>query len=281
MKAHRGQPIAKADCTSCHDPHDSKVPKLQRAYLHEPFADKSCDTCHQPAKDGKVVLTRDGRALCTTCHDDDAKKIDAAKVPHPGAQGDCTQCHNPHAGKYPRFVRTSPVAVCESCHPDEEQTHETKKALHQPAYQQGCSVCHAPHGGDNEHLLRAADTNGLCLTCHGPAATDAKVADNGDITIFGGAVNLPGTYLNKVYRLRLDDKGLGHPGPRHPVGGVLDPSDPQKVKMIGCLSCHTPHGGGDALLVTGLDTSGSLCSKCHKAQGESVPQKPANKNNDR
>ena len=262
VKAHQGQPIAGADCTGCHDPHDSKVPKLLRKYLHQPFADKSCDTCHQPAKDGKVVLTSDGRALCAMCHDEQVKNIDNAKFAHAGAQGDCIQCHNPHGGKYPRFVRPNPVAVCESCHPNEQEIHETKRVLHNPAYQQACSVCHAPHGGEREHLLRA-ESNDLCLTCHGPNASGAKVAGSDDVTIFNGTVELPGNYLSDVFRLRLNSRGVGHPDDKHPVSGVLDPSDPQKAKMITCLSCHTPHGGAHALLITGVDTSGSLCQKCH------------------
>jgi predicted CXXCH cytochrome family protein len=265
VAAHQGQPIAGADCTRCHDPHDSKSPKLLRAYLHPPFADKSCDTCHQAAKDGKVVLTQsDVRTLCVTCHDDEAKRIDAAKVAHPGAQGDCTQCHNPHAGKYPKFVQPSPVAACESCHADVAEIHKTKKVLHPPVFQQGCSVCHEPHGGGREHLLRA-DTNQLCLACHGPNAKSAKAAGSNEVTIFNGTVRLPENYLNQVFLLRLDDKGFGHPDDKHPVGGVLDASDPQKVKLITCLSCHTPHGGGKGLLVTGMDTNASLCARCHKA----------------
>lgn len=263
VAAHKDQPFAGAVCTRCHDPHDSKSPKLLLKYLHPPFGDRSCEVCHQAAKDGKVVLTQsDSRALCVSCHDEQAKKIETAKVAHPGAQGDCTQCHNPHAGKYPRFVQPNPVSVCESCHSEQAEIHKTKKVLHQPAYQQGCSVCHAPHGGDREHLLRAA-ANDLCLACHDPNAKAAKVPDSSEVTIFDGGVRLPENYLKQVLLLRLDDKGLGHPQEKHPVGGVLDPSDPQKTRTITCLSCHTPHGGGKALLVTGEETSGSLCSRCH------------------
>ena len=261
--AHQGQPFAGATCTSCHDPHDSKSPKLLQKYLHPPFAEKSCDTCHQAAKDGKVVLTQaSAKEICVTCHSDKAEQIEKAKVQHPGAAGDCTDCHNPHAGKYPRFVRPNPAAACEACHTDEAEIHKTQKVLHPPAFKQGCSVCHMPHGGDREHLLRA-ETNNLCLTCHGPNAKGEKVADSTDISIFDGAVRLPENYLSQVFVLRLDDKGLGHPQERHPVGGVLDPTDPQKLKMITCLSCHTPHGGGQHLLVPATDKSGSLCAQCH------------------
>jgi predicted CXXCH cytochrome family protein len=263
VEVHKGQPIAGSKCTGCHDPHDSKSPKLAQKYLHSPFEGSSCDACHQPAKDGKVILTgASAKEVCLTCHSDKGEQIEKAKVQHPGAAGDCTDCHSPHAGRYPRFVRPGPVSTCESCHPDQKDIHQTKEVLHQPVYRQACSVCHEPHGGDREHLLRA-DGNSLCLTCHGPKATGAKVADSKDISIFGGAVLLPEGYLDHVFQLQLDTLGLGHPQARHPVGGVLDPSDPKKVRMITCGRCHTPHGGGEKLLVTGADTSASLCAQCH------------------
>ena len=264
IAAHQGQPFAGATCTSCHDAHDSKSAKLLQKYLHPPFADKSCDMCHQAAKDGKVVLTQaSAKEICVTCHSDKAEQIEKAKVQHPGAAGECTDCHNPHAGRYPRFLQPSPVAACESCHSEEAEIHKTQKVLHQPAFQQGCSVCHTPHGGDREHLLRSGETNPLCLTCHGPNAKGAKVADSSDITIFDGAVRLPENYLDQVFQLRLDPRGLGHPQEGHPVGGVLDPTDPQKTRMMTCLTCHTPHGGGVHLLAPVKDKSESLCVECH------------------
>ena len=158
------------------------------------------------------------------------------------------------------------------------QIHKTQKVLHQPATRgQGFSVCHTPHGGEREHLLRAADTNNLCLTCHGPNAKGAKVADSSDISIFDGNVRLPENYLSQVFVLRLDDKGLGHPQERHPVGGVLDPTDPQKLRMMTCLTCHTPHGGGKNLLVPATDKSGSLCAQCHANLKPKFTPKPVPK----
>jgi len=263
VKAHQGQPFEKATCTNCHNPHDSALPKLMQKHVHPPFADKSCDTCHQPPKDGKVVLTQtDSRALCAMCHDEQVKKIDSAKVPHPGAQGECVACHSPHASRAPRLLQPDPVTVCESCHSTQAEIHQTQKVLHNPAYKQACSICHVPHGNDREHLLRT-EVNQLCLTCHGPNARGTKVPDSNDVTIFDGAVRLPESYLDQITVLRLDDRGRGHPQQGHPVGGVLDPSDPQKTKSITCVRCHNPHGGDKALLATGKDGSESLCSQCH------------------
>jgi predicted CXXCH cytochrome family protein len=278
VKAHQSQPFEKVACTNCHNPHDSVLPKLMQKYVHPPFADRSCDTCHVPAKDGKVVLTQsDSRALCAMCHDEQVKQIDTAKVAHPGAQGECIACHSPHASRSPRLLKPDPVAVCLTCHSDLAEMQQTQKVLHDPAFKQACSVCHVAHGNDREHLLRA-DVNQLCLTCHGPNAKGTPVPDSTDVTIFNGAVRLPGDYFKKVSLLPLDAQGRGHPQQGHPVGGVLDPSDPQKTKTITCVRCHSPHGGSKAMLVTGQEGSESLCSQCHANLRRTivpVPQAPA------
>jgi len=264
QKAHQGQPFAGANCLQCHDPHQSAAPKLMAQFLHPPFADKSCDTCHSPAKDGKVVLTNtDTKALCTTCHSDQAEKIDKAKVPHPGAQGECLACHNPHAGNSPGFLQPDPVAACLTCHSD--QADQMKKAhLHQPAFQQGCATCHEPHGGDNEHLLRAASPNKLCLECHGPDPNPQKLEKEHLVAIYDGKVKLPEDYFRKVTALPIK-YGLGHPVDRHPVGDVMDPSDLKKVlKPLNCLSCHQPHSSANAnLIVKDQVNNMAFCITCH------------------
>jgi len=145
QKAHQNQPFEKANCVSCHDPHQSAAPKLMAKFTHPPFADKQCDVCHAPAKDGKVVLTQsDAKALCVTCHDDKAKLIESAKVQHPGAAGDCTDCHSPHASRQPGLPKTNAVAICLSCHSDIADLAK-KPYHHQPAFAQGCATCHQPH----------------------------------------------------------------------------------------------------------------------------------------
>jgi predicted CXXCH cytochrome family protein len=277
QKAHNGQPFGAANCLQCHNPHQSAKPKLMQAFLHNPFENKMCDTCHQPAKDGKVVLTNsDTKALCVTCHDEQAKKIDTAKVQHPGAQGDCVTCHNPHAGKSPGFLQPDPVQACLACHSD--QAEQMKKAhLHQPAFVQGCATCHEPHGGDNEHLLRAASINRLCLECHGPDANPQKLESEHLVTIFDGKVKLPEDYFRKVILLPIQ-YGHGHPVDRHPVNDIMDPKDQTKVlKAINCLTCHQPHSGAKAgMLVKDQENNMAFCMTCHadlnSGGGPAVPK---------
>ena len=257
QKAHQNQPFGAANCLQCHDPHQSAAPKLMAKFTHSPFADKSCDMCHAPAKDGKVVLTQaNAKDLCLTCHSDKAEQIDKAKVQHPGATGDCIDCHNPHASAQPGLPKTDAVSICTGCHSD--QAEQGKKAhVHQPAFEQGCAVCHEPHGGENQHLLRAAAPNSLCLECHGPDTKPEPVKDSHVVTIFGGKVRLPDNYFGKVVRLQVK-YGLGHPVDRHPVSDWGD-------KQITCLTCHQPHSSAKPdLLVKDQANSVEFCRTCHQ-----------------
>ena len=267
IKAHQGQPFATANCVQCHDPHQSAQAKLMQKFTHPPFADKTCEVCHQPAKDGKVVLTQsDSKALCVTCHSEQAEKIEKAKVQHPGAQGDCVACHNPHAGKTPGFIQPDPVNACLACH--SEQADQFKKAhLHQPAFGQSCAICHEPHGSDNAHLLRAKDTNTLCLECHGSESQPQKLESEHMITIFNGQVKLPDDYFVKNKAVVLPLKyGLGHPMAGHPVSNLMDPANPGKVKtQLSCLTCHQPHSSAQSmLLVKDQANNMEFCDTCHK-----------------
>jgi predicted CXXCH cytochrome family protein len=267
QKAHQNQPFAQANCVNCHDPHESAAPKLMAKFTHPPFADKKCEVCHAPAKDGKVVLTQpDAKALCVTCHDDKAKLIDTAKVPHPGAAGDCTDCHSPHASRQPGLPKTNAVDICLGCHSDIADAGK-KPYHHQPAFKQGCATCHQPHGGENDHLLRAATTNSLCLECHGPDREPKKLDAEHLVAIFNGTVKLPEDYFakNKVVALPLK-YGMGHPVAGHPVSDLKDPKDPTKViTPINCLTCHQPHSSAQPdLLVKDQANNMAFCSTCHK-----------------
>ena len=265
QKAHQNQPFGTANCLQCHDPHQSSSPKLMAKFTHPPFADRSCDTCHAAAKDGKVVLTQPKvNDLCVTCHDDKAKLIESAKVQHPGAAGDCTDCHNPHASAYPNLPKTDPVNICLGCH-SEIADLEKKRVHHQPAFVQGCSVCHLGHGGDNEHLLRVAGVNKLCLECHGPDVKPKKLESEHMVAIFDGKVELPENYFAKVPVLPLK-YNLGHPVDRHPVSDVVEATDITKVKVkINCLTCHQPHASAQpGLLVNDQANNSQFCATCHK-----------------
>ena len=265
-KAHDGQPFGTSDCLQCHDPHQSKRPKLMQAFVHSPFegGKGACVSCHQAPKDGKITLTQaSAKELCVSCHADKPEQIEKAKIQHPGAAGDCTDCHNPHAGKSPGFPKPDAVSVCLSCHAD--QAEQGKKAhRHQPVFEQGCATCHEPHGGENKRLLRASNGNALCLECHGPDAKPEKLEKERLATVFGGKVRLPEDYFGKVVRLPLK-YGIGHPVDRHPVTDIADPATTLVGKSVSCLACHQPHSSNKAdLLVKDQANNMAFCASCHK-----------------
>jgi predicted CXXCH cytochrome family protein len=264
QKAHHNQPFGTANCLTCHDPHQSAMPKLMAKFTHAPFAESSCDTCHQAPKDGKVVLTQaSAKELCVTCHADKAEEIAKAKVQHPGAAGDCTDCHNPHAGNTPGFVQPNPVAACLNCH-NEQAELQKKPHLHQPAFKQGCATCHQPHGGDNEHLLRTANVNTLCLECHGPERNPGKLESEHLLTILDGKVKLPEDYFRTQRPPILPlEYGIGHPTERHPVSDVTN-LQTKVVTPMNCLTCHQPHAGADnGMLVKDQAPNMEFCRTCH------------------
>jgi len=264
QKAHQNQPFGTANCLTCHDAHQSAAPKLMAKFLHPPFAEKSCDTCHAAAKDGKVVLTQaTAKDLCVTCHADKAEQIAKAKVQHPGAAGDCTDCHNPHAGNSPGFVQPDPVSACLTCHSDQAEQGK-KPHLHQAAFQQGCATCHEPHGGENQHLLRSASVNTLCLECHGPDRSPNKVEAQHLVTILDGKIRLPEDYFTarNVPILPLE-YGAGHPTERHPISDVTDIKT-KTITPMNCLTCHQPHSGAEnGMLVKDQAPNMDFCRKCH------------------
>jgi predicted CXXCH cytochrome family protein len=262
QKAHQNQPFGTANCLTCHDAHDSLRPKLMAKFEHPPFAEKSCNTCHAAPQDGKVELTQaDAKSLCLRCHSDKAQQIEKAKVQHPGAAGDCTDCHNPHAGNTPGFVQPDPVSACLSCHTDQAELRK-KHYLHQPAFEQGCATCHEPHGGDNDHLLRTAGVNALCLECHGPDSEPKKLQSEHLVAIFDGQVKLPENYFSRVPLLPLK-YDLGHPTGHHPVSDVMN-AKTKTVIAINCLTCHQPHAGNEAgMLVKDQRNDMNFCKSCH------------------
>ena len=262
QKAHNQQPFAIADCITCHDPHQSNRPKLLQAYAHQPFADGQCDVCHAAPKDSKIVLTQaDSRQLCLTCHDDKGREIESAKVQHPGAQGDCITCHSPHAGKTPGHLQPDPVVACTNCHTDIGELH-SKKVLHQPAFAQGCPTCHEAHGSENQHLLRVAKINALCLECHSPETNPKKLEGEHAVAIFDGKVKLPENYFTNVPVLPLQ-YGVGHPVDRHPVSDTMD-FKAKAMRPMTCLTCHQPHAGNQtAMLVKDQEPNMAFCKTCH------------------
>jgi len=259
QEAHLGQPIARAACTECHNPHGSEQTKLLNNFVHSPFADKQCDLCHQEPREGQVVLVEGARReLCLTCHSDMQERLHQAKFTHTalGSERGCVACHSPHAATYPHQVRRGPVNLCLGCHQDLATARVEKAYLHRPVFEASCLICHQEHTGARAGRLRA-EVSDLCLECHGSQNT-ARFQQPGPVKLFGGAVELAAGALTGMRMLAVRAGATrGHPFPSHPLAN----DNPGT-----CVTCHNPHAanGSPKLLVTETASSTPLCVRCHK-----------------
>ena len=80
-------------CLSCHEAFKAG---MESAYVHEPIAKGECSKCHNPhaSNHGDLLYTEPER-ICLDCHKE--LLADAAISIHPvAAEGNCTSCHDPH-----------------------------------------------------------------------------------------------------------------------------------------------------------------------------------------
>src|SRR5690606_20311606 len=106
---------AKHACASCHDQHDTSVPKQcaschRQAVKHPTTKEGACIGCHRPHQP---------QATCDSCH---------ATTPRHARDTACLDCHTPHAGK-----PAATGALCGKCHTD----NANKAAGHD-----ACLTCH-------------------------------------------------------------------------------------------------------------------------------------------
>lgn len=153
-------PALEMGCTSCHDPHSSKYPKLLIAEVPD---------------------------LCMNCHE--KAKFTKKNVHEPVAEGACLTCHTPHSSDNTSLLVKLPIRVCLQCHEDVRKTPHATTAFESTGHPIGlltrgskefkddparpgkkfyCGSCHNPHSSDSKKLFRyqgeiAMD---ICVNCH-------------------------------------------------------------------------------------------------------------------
>jgi predicted CXXCH cytochrome family protein len=229
-------------CFDCHDDFPGKMKAF--AVKHDPAAGGECTACHLDHKDEeKLMLVKEGAALCLECHDDVAQ---GTSVHAPVKDGKCTACHNPHGSANKKLLVAAGTALCEKCHAG--GTEFKRKVTH--AAIDDCSGCHLPHASGNKRLLAKnlvldrlslfdpKDAE-LCLDCHDlDAVTKTQTEDTG---FRMGAVNLHALHLN------------GGAAPNK--YGIVKKKEGQP-----CFACHLPHTADQAMLLrTEYQCTGTFC----------------------
>ena len=141
-------------CPTCHQPHSSELPKLQRQ-----SQTKMCLSCHD-----KPVLAKDGRMLTDMA----ALLKDNPSHHGPIRDDSCTACHQPHNSQEnrllikaypPQFYAAFSVeryALCFGCHRPELATDK-----------QGVGLTRFRQGQVNLHRVHVYQEKGrTCRACH-------------------------------------------------------------------------------------------------------------------
>ena len=230
-------------CFECHDDFPAKMKAFK--FTHEPAAGGECTACHLDHKDAeKLMLVKEGAALCYDCHDNLAQGV---SVHAPVANGKCTGCHNPHGSANKKLLVATGAALCQKCHAASPEM--TRKVSH-AALDDGCAGCHRPHSSENQRLLSKSlvmdrlalfdpKQAELCLGCH-DLETFTKAQS--EVTGFrNGSLNLHALHLN----------GGATPNKY----GIIKKKDGQT-----CFACHLPHTAEqEKLLRTEYQCTGTFC----------------------
>lgn len=208
---------------------------------------ENCLTCHPDKKEGKAVHTAVGMG-CENCHqatsEKDKEKTSITLIAEGG--GLCAMCHKASRG---------PVQ-------------------HGPYKAGQCLVCHEPHASNFPKQTRA-ETNTLCMSCHGSNRPDVKVnADAKTVSLLGGRTFDLASY-EKAPKIGAEhsDKSAA-PTVSHPVTG----KDPRKPDAeLSCISCHDPHGSQAGKLLRNPTESRNqaenLCLSCHRDIASQIQKK--------
>lgn len=237
---------ARAEDPACFECHDDFPKKMQAfKFTHDPAAGGDCTACHLDHKDAeKLMLVKEGAALCYECHDNLGQGLSVHK---PVAEGKCTSCHNPHGSQNKKLLVASGKALCEKCH---AASPEFKGKVTHAVVDDGCSDCHLPHASKNTRLLaknlimdrlalfdpKQAE---LCLGCHDLETFTKPTTEDTGFRI--GTLNLHALHIN----------GGAVPNKY----GIVKKKDGQT-----CFACHLPHTAHqEKLLRTEYQCTGTFC----------------------
>ncbi|GAB4565204.1 MAG: cytochrome c3 family protein [Geothermobacteraceae bacterium] len=198
--------------------------------MHTPEKEALCASCHTMNPD-KVQLQSPDPAQnpCASCH---KRRLNHKYVHGPAGVWRCTYCHDPNSKPARYAVRGDGEAdICGECHAEQISGFKSSPHVHGPVEAGLCSICHDSHASEQPAQVALA-INELCYACHDAIKGQPHVA-------------------------------RGVTGQPHPVGGVPDPSRPERD--LACTGCHDPHrGNSEFYFVNGIKGRFGLCGRCHR-----------------
>src|SRR5581483_6604704 len=270
QKAHNNYSLAKADCTTCHDPHFSQKKGLFNPYGHNPFVDGDCGACHVAAvKPGSpATLNAQAPELCETCHGDFADKYrKGAWIHEPARKGACLSCHTPHAGRAKHLIARLGPSLCTDCHASITK-QLVQPVVHSPVKKGECISCHSPHVSDNAKGLKKKG-EALCFTCH-ESLSKLKNATSVHPPFAGGDCDTcHAPHASSNGRLLVDDANTLCRTCHDPAEARLATAHKHfPASALQCVSCHNPHGSNQAHLIRSKPHEVfSGCARCHDVAG--------------
>ena len=260
---HVHTPLAKGECSGCHNPHasnhgmllsgdanaicynchDSVVPPEAKS-VHQVVGEGKCVACHDPhSSENPANLLRGGSALCFECHKELGEKIASNKFGHSPVKKNCLGCHTPHASAENTGLLTKQdPALCLDCHKTDGATFK-KKHMNYPVEQARCSTCHDPHGSNSGAILadhvHAPIKNQMCSQCHNEPESAQPFA-----------VKKSSFELCQGCHYEMVNTAFGKNRLHWPL-----------VDKTGCINCHTPHASSEPGLLK--DKMLVVCGQCH------------------
>ena len=256
------KPLAKGDCSSCHNPHTSRhemflsaepgricyechddlVPAGAKS-VHKVVDEGKCSSCHDPhAAANKNNLLKAGSDLCFECHRELVERIRVNEFEHDPVADDCLECHNAHASEdNPKLLKDGQPSLCLGCH--EIDASFKRRHKNYPVERARCTSCHDPHGSNTELILfdnvHDPVSERECDECHvQPTAPSPFALQKSGYEICEGC------HYEEVTDA-LNKKRLHWP----------------LVDQKGCTNCHAPHASAhDSLMREPMLV---VCGGCH------------------
>ncbi|MGZ3694493.1 MAG: cytochrome c3 family protein, partial [Bdellovibrionota bacterium] len=182
-------PKGNSTCLVCHDDKSGAGFKT----IHKPLQEQGCTTCHNPHGSNfpKLQKQKSVADLCLSCHKEMKTQAHAGHGPVLMENTSCLTCHGPHFSHEKKLLKAPENKLCFQCHNKEITVaghvvsnieKKTKEEFKHPPVAEGkCDSCHAVHGSAEKSFLKkpfATTDFSLCLECHKKDLAGASFTDS-------------------------------------------------------------------------------------------------------